>query len=231
MNAINKIELNQEINDNYDKLVYLHEQYEFTFNKFDKLKTDLKREQKRDIAGYYISHNIRLPIEELNGIRVDIFIHFAPARIELEIQAKTISRNHNCYTYNKGNLVSTDNKSKLEFQDYIIAFKKLGDMLKYYKFNNIIGEFINTRIKTSKDINIALNKMLSINNIQRTIQECCVCFEFTQVKTDCNHTLCYKCWEGIAGCNKKCPMCREFLDVCDDNYDDDDDDYTDDDDN
>ena len=74
MNAINKIELNQEINDNYDKLVYLHEQYEFTFNKFDKLKTDLKREQKRDIAGYYISHNIRLPIEELNGIRVDIFL-------------------------------------------------------------------------------------------------------------------------------------------------------------
>ena len=160
---------------------------------------------------------------ELNGIKVDMFIHFASARIELEIQAKTISRNHNCYTYNKGNLVSTDHKSKLEFQDYIIAFKKLGDILKYYKFNNIIGEFINTKIKKSKDINIAFNKMLSINNIQRAIQECCVCFENTQVKTDCNHILCYKCWESIAGCNKKCPMCREFLDVCDD-YDDDDDD-------
>jgi hypothetical protein len=223
MNAINKIELNQEINANYDKLVYLYEHYEFTLNNFEKLKTDLKRDQKRDIAGYYISHNIRLPIEELNGIKVDIFIHFAPARIRLEIQAKTISRNHNCYTYNTCNLVCTDHNSKLEFRDYITAFNKLEDILKYYKFNNFIGEFINTKIKKSKDINIAFNKMLSINNIKRAIQECCVCFEHTQVKTDCNHILCYKCWENIRGCNKQCPICREFLDVCTDDFDDDDD--------
>jgi len=47
MNAINKIELNQEINSNYDKLVYLHEQYEITCNNFERLKTDSKREKKR----------------------------------------------------------------------------------------------------------------------------------------------------------------------------------------
>jgi hypothetical protein len=226
MNAINKIELNQEINANYDKLVYLHEQYEITLNNFEKLKADLKREQKRDIAGYYTSNTIKLPIEELDGIKVDIRIHFAPARIELEIEAKTIFKNHNSYTYNRKCLVSIDYNSKLEFQDYIIAFKKLEDNLRYYEFNNIIGEFKDRRIKKSKDINIALNKMLSLNNVKRTIQDCCVCFEHTQVKTDCGHILCYKCWENIHGCNKKCPMCREFLDVCYDD-DDDDDDYDD----
>ena len=41
-----------------------------------------------------------------------------------------------------------------------------------------------------------------------------MCFELTEIKTRCNHTLCYRCWENITECNrhrKRCPICTEDL--------------------
>lgn len=43
--------------------------------------------------------------------------------------------------------------------------------------------------------------------------ECSVCYEKTYVKTDCDHSLCYRCWskvkkvEGLV----PCPICRESI--------------------
>lgn len=47
------------------------------------------------------------------------------------------------------------------------------------------------------------------------LEPCCVCFEPTYIKTDCNHPLCVPCYDKIPmvkteyGKWTRCPMCRE----------------------
>jgi hypothetical protein len=41
---------------------------------------------------------------------------------------------------------------------------------------------------------------------------CSVCYELTEAKTNCEHLLCYLCWETILKKgNSKCPQCRECI--------------------
>ena len=43
--------------------------------------------------------------------------------------------------------------------------------------------------------------------------ECVVCYEKTQTKTDCEHSLCYRCWSKLKEVDGAlpCPMCRESI--------------------
>ncbi len=43
--------------------------------------------------------------------------------------------------------------------------------------------------------------------------ECSVCYEKTQTKTDCEHSLCYRCWSKLKEVDGAlpCPMCRESI--------------------
>ena len=43
--------------------------------------------------------------------------------------------------------------------------------------------------------------------------ECVVCYEKTQTKTDCEHSLCYRCWSRVKKVDGivPCPMCRESI--------------------
>jgi hypothetical protein len=45
---------------------------------------------------------------------------------------------------------------------------------------------------------------------------CCVCYEKTDTKTPCKHSLCNRCWSKIEICGEEhnecsCPMCRENI--------------------
>jgi hypothetical protein len=43
--------------------------------------------------------------------------------------------------------------------------------------------------------------------------ECVVCYEKTQTKTDCEHSLCYRCWSKLKEVDGSlpCPICREAI--------------------
>lgn len=217
MNTINKVKLNQEINTNYDKLMYINEIYEDVQSKYIIEKEKIQNNQSGNnrinnrMIDQLLLYSLLLPINELDNTKVNIFIKFNYSYIKLEICAHGIIRCMNNLKYNNIILASTDNlRLKLDFQYYIIAFIKIEHILKNYKFNNTIGSFQN---KKSKCFSMIFTKMLSTENIKLNIQECCVCFELTEITTMCNHTLCYKCWENIKGSryDKKCPICRQLL--------------------
>ena len=41
------------------------------------------------------------------------------------------------------------------------------------------------------------------------IDECCICLEPTNTKTNCHHTLCKSCYKKMK--DVKCPICRENI--------------------
>jgi len=52
-----------------------------------------------------------------------------------------------------------------------------------------------------------------------TYDECCICYEKTNVKTECNHSVCETCLNKIIEKqNKKCPMCRHALDITEQDF-------------
>lgn len=218
MNKTN-IKLTQSINENYDKLVFLNEEYETTFNNYNKRNNSIVN-GKLGINPWFIVHTTRLPIDTLDKIKVDIYIKYSFSRIELEIQARTIYRNSNSLTYNALAIVHYPTQ-KLELGDFVIAFVEIGKIIQYYKFNNVVGVFSDTRITKAKEMRSVFNKMFNTPNITLSVKECCVCLDVTQITTPCNHTVCYKCWEQITPIyKKKCPMCRGELDENDSEDDD-----------
>jgi hypothetical protein len=67
---------------------------------------------------------------------------------------------------------------------------------------------------------IALHSIFgSFDNIQLDckIDTCCVCYNQTTTKTQCKHSLCYRCWFSISKTNEEgeleclCPLCREEI--------------------
>ena len=224
---MNKIQLNQAINTNYEKLVYINalrdEVYKIIFENSGNRKPPTK-------CCYEEEDDLLLPIDELDNIKVCIHMVFSYSKITLKIQANSIVINDESVVYNDIILAYKHNGKKLDLEDFIIAFIKMDRSLGHYKFNNTIGKFEDIRLKP-KDYSILFKNVLSLNNIKTditslnnisfkknikniNINKCCLCFELTEIKTRCNHTLCYRCWENITECNrhrKRCPICTEDL--------------------
>jgi hypothetical protein len=226
---MNKIQLNQAINTNYEKLVYINalrdEVYKIIFENSGNRKPPTK-------CCYEEYDELRLPIDELDNIKVCIHMAFSYSKIVLKIYAKSIWVNDEHVVYNDIILAHKCKGEKLELEDFIIAFIQMDRSLGHYKFNNTIGKFEDIRLKP-KDYSILFKNVLSLNNIKTditslnnisfsfkknikniNINKCCLCFELTEIKTRCNHTLCYRCWENITECNrhrKRCPICTENL--------------------
>jgi hypothetical protein len=221
---MNKIQLNQAINTNYEKLVYINalrdEVYKIIFENSG-IKPKYCYDEEDDLL---------LPIDELDNIKVCIYMVFSYSKITLKIYAKSIWVNDEDVVYNDIILAFKHNGKKLNLEDFIIAFIQMDRSLGHYKFNNTIGKFEDIRLKP-KDYSILFKNVLSLNNIKTNIKslnnitfkkniknininKCCLCFELTEIKTRCNHTLCYRCWENITECNrhrKRCPICTEDL--------------------
>jgi len=208
MNFIDKSELNKMINNNYNKLVFIYEQYE--------------TEQTRIVS------TTKLPIQMIDNVNVNVYIKIYKKAFILDIKAKTIIVNGFHYTYYRNELVI--NNYDLTFVDYIIAYMKLQYILHNYRFNNYLGIFEDK--KNFKNIAVSLHNVFNTKNIKLINDECCVCMELTRNKTKCNHTICYICWDTIKRTrnddeflHKQCPMCRECIDYYKEDLDDNLDDY------
>jgi hypothetical protein len=163
--------------------------------------------------------------DTLDNIKVNIDFIVAMSNsknhIRIEIDLKNVN-NFNCYskkTVFTEILIEKDNKikEKFTFYDYVYAFNKLNKLLRKLKFDNRRGKFIKN--ETSY---LLLSKLSNNKNLSTTkYEECCVCFETTKIKTGCNHTLCYKCWNNIKSKwdidlkyeYKNCPLCRKDIEI------------------
>ena len=104
-------------------------------------------------------------------------------------------------------------------------FTKIMNMLEWNKdilsnlvYDNKQGKLIDKRVsRTITEIekidDIRMNYMG--NMISNEMEECCVCYEKTNSKTDCGHTLCLQCAMKIKEesdendeKHRNCPMCR-----------------------
>lgn len=102
-------------------------------------------------------------------------------------------------------------------------------MINAFKYNHNAGQWVYYRedIQDLKNVRNILNSLKYNhedctfnsydNNIlaEKVLEQCSVCFEMTNVKTDCNHPLCVPCYEKIPevdteyGKWTRCPLCRE----------------------
>ena len=95
------------------------------------------------------------------------------------------------------------------------------DILNNLMYDNKQGKLIDTRVsRTITEIekidNIRMNYMG--NMIFNEMDECCVCYEKTNSKTDCDHSICLQCAMKIKEERdenddevRNCPMCRGLL--------------------
>ena len=74
---------------------------------------------------------------------------------------------------------------------------------KHYYFDKKDNEFKISQDRELEDLTI------SLFGDAPDIDECCVCYEKTKLKTNCKHTLCLPCWNQLK--EDKCPMCRGEL--------------------
>jgi hypothetical protein len=106
-------------------------------------------------------------------------------------------------------------------QEHLVEFIKNLSVMKL----NIYGKFeLPDELFSQGDIETNwLDILKDIKNIKtNNIDPCCVCYNLTHTKTDCGHTLCYRCWSNIKDADenenvdyrKPCPMCRECIGSC-----------------
>jgi|AntAceMinimDraft_5_1070358.scaffolds.fasta_scaffold54066_2 hypothetical protein len=117
------------------------------------------------------------------------------------------------------------------------SYTKIMKMLEWNKnilndlvYDNKIGQLIDTECnkRYEKIQEVEDNRMSYMGNmIFSNQEECCVCYEKTNSKTECGHSICLRCATKLKNeqwvdgdediddngndADKKCPMCRKWL--------------------
>ena len=119
------------------------------------------------------------------------------------------------------------------YEEFEIALKMLLEILPTLTFNKIQGRFLSTiedinkigyynSLKYANNFHKVWSIALNFPNIKLIYDECSVCGSNTEIKTPCNHSLCYTCWEQIKINKDKdennddeyyqiCPICRKII--------------------
>jgi len=85
------------------------------------------------------------------------------------------------------------------FVIFMDMYRKIAELIDNLKFNTITHQF------ADYDVN---KDMLCI--LGHDIDDCSVCYEPTNYKTNCNHYTCHKCVQKLNN-PKKCPLCRSSI--------------------
>lgn len=159
------------------------------------------------------SVHIGLPVDKIDNVKVSVWMRLfkskappEPYIMMLGISYKYATHGFNEYTIGEINTLNVENVSKLVEE----SVKKI-NQLKYDSFHSVLT--YKPILKTSKMFATLLS---TSDNVKLLIEKCCVCYEFTNAKTDkCNHPLCMICYDGIEKldcCDDdciSCPICRE----------------------
>lgn len=74
-----------------------------------------------------------------------------------------------------------------------------------YGYNGRLNGMQNLQMSGKQKLQYYENGKLILET-KDNINECCVCYEDTQFQTNCNHSLCFKCF--LKTRRRECPMCR-----------------------
>ena len=107
-----------------------------------------------------------------------------------------------------------DQKQDFTKEDFEEALEKIKITLQNLRYNCLLNKMYDI---TKKDDYLECYNYFGISYMN--IDDCCVCHEKTQLKTNCKHTLCALCWNKLK--KRECPICRNdslsmYEDECED---------------
>ena len=191
--------------------------------------TWINRLQKSKI-GEVVS--IKLPIKKIDDINIIVylFIHNTPKGCYVRINIKSNNINIKNLFYAKN--FTFDSSSETELYNFFNDLENL--KLDYH--GNLTKNGDNIEIDILNSFDGLVIEGIIFDDIDD--KKCCVCKNFTNTTTSCNHQYCYRCRSKNVEITKNdiCPICRKDLNnkcscsSCnDEEYDEDDDDDDDDD--
>lgn len=176
------------------------------------------------IADYIKTHTdrgpelnaMRLPIEEIDSIPVDVILNYEGEEAHIHYIA--------CFIYLAPNIEYTmaDFSVRNFTDDFTIeqGIDLLMKRISLLKFDKYKGCF--NGVESSPPISEMFYALFkNVKNVKLTPRECSVCFEMTETHTSCKHQLCLVCYSklnvvekgwsfysGRAIHIKQCPLCR-----------------------
>jgi hypothetical protein len=212
--------------------------YVWNMNKLlDMNKDDISKQ--KDVIGARISDI--LPIKQIDGVNVNVevtcFMHaykccHGPDK-EQYIMNKTFSiiihlngvideDIDELILYKRNKHIDKNDTTYYDaMYEHLVEFIKNLSVMKL----NMYGHFeLPNELFSKGDIEVNWLEILKdVNNIKtNNIEPCCVCYNLTHTKTDCGHTLCYRCWSNVKETEeteeedimRPCPMCRKCIGMC-----------------
>lgn len=216
--------------DNYDMINEINNYYKSKVNYkeiFDNLDEDIKNDLSDLTDILYIFFTNDLTDKNYSHFYLDGTDKIDSLEIKVQIFFNTLS--DDSHKLSSIFMFCNDESSTYNniLQNISILFSNLNDNFKNNIYNILFFSYIVCKYFKYNPLFYSiyhkddLKNMIEIRkkNIKLfgTINDCCVCLEQTIKYTLCNHYLCQKCYSSLIG-EKKCPMCRQILNV-DDYYD------------
>ena len=162
-----------------------------------------------------------LPITEINGIGniecslkgykdgTNDYVHFVVCLLFTPVK-------HICY------MLDTNKPDEDELTDeHIITFttKLLETLPKLRLQRNGLVDLPNSGVGVGSEIIDLFGEIDLTENVKISNDTCSVCYDKTMTKTECNHSLCYRCWSKIPKERNNeavpCPICRRDMRIQD----------------
>ena len=162
--------------------------------------------------------NMTLPIKEIDGVckldcKLTGYLHTYSEYENFAFEVTTTFNNPvTLFRFEKRSKSEEERLSEEEIGDF--ATKGLEEVLPNLKLQR------NGKMNYKKDDEDEIKN--EISDLFREIEmpnllvencDCAVCYEKTNVKTHCEHSLCYRCWSKLKEVDGSlpCPLCRESL--------------------
>jgi len=151
--------------------------------------------------------SIKLPIKKIDDININVylFIHNTPKGCYVRINIKSNNINIKNLFYAKN--FTFDSSSETELYNFFNDLENL--KLDYH--GNLAKNGDNIEIDILNSFDGLVIEGIIFDDIDD--KKCCVCKNFTNTKTLCNHHYCYRCRSKNVEItqNDNCPICRKDL--------------------
>jgi hypothetical protein len=141
--------------------------------------------------------------------KCDAYIVCRETYIKIQIDPKNLNAcDDTDWTFKiRGDSIAYTHPKETCAVELAVKFAKLLKILRRLKFTKFVGDFYDP--EDEHECATLENEELSVAAGLSVCDDCCVCQEKTQTKTECGHTLCHECWNRIE--RHVCPMCRGEL--------------------
>jgi len=173
---------------------------------------ELDRLNSYHLAGYE-SSAIQVPLFMVAGVRdidarIAFYHDYKGLAFEIRVNFKSIGESNPMifrhHIFNRDG-INDDDILKFSTEVYEVIPKLKLDVDGQLRVPNLI------KISISEALHEVFSSIECESVKVPIVDNCPVCLEKTETKTDCKHPICYKCWPKL----KACPICRAQLSPCD----------------